>query len=309
LALLVLGLLAVLFVRAYLKEKVREYDAAPPAAAAPAAAPAATPADDPIVAPPAEDQPEDATPDRPPVRFPEPADEMQKQFMDRLRNTVSFVFDGDTVMTADGRRIRYLGVNAPEKNEPYFQEATDLNRRLVEMKSVQFTPCAKRPRDKYDRELAAAFVEGAAVEEQLLTAGLAAPFDDPQCVPDCRKNWNLFLDAYRKKRGMFRDAPDEPTPAVIADRLIGQYGLVVGVVDNVRETSAAYHLNFGSDWTTDFTVTIGREFLEPFLRDKLAPHNLTGLELTVFGKVVASYGPHIFADCPAQIVHVAAPRR
>ena len=258
---------------------------------------------------PVDDPPEsgDVTPPQLPDEAALPDNEMAKMFMDRIKNTVSHVYDGDTVMMADGTRIRYLGVDAPETNEPFFQEATAFNKQLVQMQPVILEVCKKKPQDQYGRTLARVIVNGEPAEETLLAMGLAEVFHDPQCVPDCRKYWNLLLGAFRKKRGMFAKADTEPVPAIVADRLLDRYGIVEGVVENVKESTSAYHLNFGTDWTTDFSATILRRDMEPFIRDKLLPHQLVGMKLQVFGKVVAKYGPRIFLNCPAQVLAVSAP--
>jgi len=304
---LLFALVAVIAVMVTLKRVTSVNEPAPTASTQATPAPARTDQRDPVRPPVADDPPEDGQPEHPPVNFPEPQDDLQRQFIEHIRNTVTFVYDGDTVMTADGRRVRYIGVDTPERGEPFFEEATALNKRLVEMKPVQVDVCKKRPEDEHGRTLAHVLAEGGSVEDALLDFGLAEVFHDPDCVNDCRPGWQRLLGAYQKKRGMFKDAPSEPIPAVIADRLIGDYGLVVGVVDNVKESTESYHLNFGADWTTDFSVTIQKRDIEAFLRDKLRPHALIGMEVTVFGKVVASNGPRIFAVCPAQIVTVNAP--
>jgi micrococcal nuclease len=51
--------------------------------------------------------------------------------------TVAQVVDGDTVELTDGRRVRYIGINTPERDQPYYQEATEANRQLVGGKDVQ----------------------------------------------------------------------------------------------------------------------------------------------------------------------------
>jgi endonuclease YncB( thermonuclease family) len=247
-----------------------------------------------------------AAEDSPPPAFPEPTNQ-PPSFQDRLQNTVTMVYDGDTVQTADGQRVRYLGVDTPERGQPLAEEATALNKELVLMRQVRIAPCAAKPKDKYGRTLAELYVGEGRVGDVLLAAGMAEVFHDPVCIEDCRPRWKLLLGAFQKKLGIFAGAPNQPVPAVVADRLTGSYGLVVGVVDNVHESTKAYHVNFGSDWTTDFSVTIRKSDIEPFLRDKLRPHDLIGMEVTVFGKVISSNGPRIFVVCPAQIVTINGP--
>ena len=58
--------------------------------------------------------------------------------------------DGDTCILENGERVRYCGINAPEKGDPQFNEATQANNNLVAGKKVQLEP--KDPsRDEDDR--------------------------------------------------------------------------------------------------------------------------------------------------------------
>ncbi len=38
---------------------------------------------------------------------------------------VSEVIDGDTIKLQNGERVRLLGINTPEKGQPYYEEATN----------------------------------------------------------------------------------------------------------------------------------------------------------------------------------------
>lgn len=88
---------------------------------------------------------------------------------------VQRVVDGDTIVLADGRRIRYIGINTPERGEPFWREAKDYNVRKVGGKVVtlEFGPLRE---DKYGRTLAYVFVGGEMVNAQLLQAGWAHLF-------------------------------------------------------------------------------------------------------------------------------------
>ena len=70
---------------------------------------------------------------------------------------VSRVVDGDTVELADGRKVRYLGINTPERGQPFYQEATDFNAELVAGKKVRLEFDVDTI-DKYGRTLAHVFV-------------------------------------------------------------------------------------------------------------------------------------------------------
>ena len=88
---------------------------------------------------------------------------------------VTTVIDGDTVELADGRRVRYLGINTPEHGQPNFREATEANRRLVQGKTVRLE-LDVQPTDRFGRTLAHLWVEGVFVNRELVRQGLATAY-------------------------------------------------------------------------------------------------------------------------------------
>lgn len=88
------------------------------------------------------------------------------------------VIDGDTIILSDGQRVRYLGIDAPEREgkgpaEFLAQESTRLNRRLVLKKEVRVVYGPER-RDRYDRLLAYVFLNnGMFVNGEMVRQGLA----------------------------------------------------------------------------------------------------------------------------------------
>jgi len=86
--------------------------------------------------------------------------------------TVARVIDGDTCVLENEERVRYLGINAPEEGDPYFEEATQANSDLVTGKVVRLEP-QDPSRDKEDRLLAYVFVNDVFVNEELVRQGYA----------------------------------------------------------------------------------------------------------------------------------------
>ena len=113
------------------------------------------------------------------------------------------MIDGDTVILEDGRQVRYLGINTPERGQAFFQEAKAFNRRLVEGKGVRLEK-DQILEDKYGRLLAYVYVDGEMVNERLLEAGLAHLF----VIPPNLKHYDRLLDRQRQarlaKRGMWK---------------------------------------------------------------------------------------------------------
>jgi micrococcal nuclease len=86
--------------------------------------------------------------------------------------TVARVVDGDTIELTNGRRVRYIGINTPERDQPYYPEATALNRQLVEGKNVQME-FDLETFDQYGRSLAYIWSEGVLVNLEIVRLGYA----------------------------------------------------------------------------------------------------------------------------------------
>lgn len=99
------------------------------------------------------------------------------------RVKINYVIDGDTVILADGRHVRYIGIDAPElqpeegveNREEIIRSANASrreNERLVLNKEVLLEKDVQEF-DKYGRTLAYVWVEGKLVNEELLRTGAA----------------------------------------------------------------------------------------------------------------------------------------
>ena len=88
---------------------------------------------------------------------------------------VTSVIDGDTVELADGRRVRYLGIDTPESGEYYAEEATARNKELVEGKTVELQR-GDRDQDEYGRLLRYVYVDGVFVNAELIAQGYAKAY-------------------------------------------------------------------------------------------------------------------------------------
>lgn len=85
---------------------------------------------------------------------------------------VKNVIDGDTIELEDGRKIRYIGINAPESGQNFYEESKKRNKELVEGKKVKLEFDVEKF-DKYGRTLAYVFVGDIFVNLQLVKEGLA----------------------------------------------------------------------------------------------------------------------------------------
>lgn len=129
------------------------------------------------------------------------------------------VIDGDTVELADGRLLRYIGVDTPEVRrragngwvvdpEPYAQEAKEANRRLVEGKQVRLEYDVQT-HDRYGRLLAYVYVSDRMVNATLLEEGYARLLTIPPDVRYVEQFRHLADEARRQQRGLWAIAPSK----------------------------------------------------------------------------------------------------
>ena len=88
------------------------------------------------------------------------------------------VIDGDTIevsLNRRNRRVRYIGINTPELDEPCSNAATAANRRLVGGRTVTLVRGAEET-DRYGRLLRYIYADGIFVNEALVRDGFAENF-------------------------------------------------------------------------------------------------------------------------------------
>ena len=94
---------------------------------------------------------------------------------------VSRVIDGDTVELSTGERVRFIGMDTPERGEAGFDAATERTAALVGGKTVTLDVCEEKAKDRYGRTLAYVIVGATVVNEVLLREGHATPLHIPPC--------------------------------------------------------------------------------------------------------------------------------
>ncbi len=126
---------------------------------------------------------QDATPDD---RYAEAAD-------------VSRVIDGDTIVVSMNGilyKVRFIGMDTPERGRPFYREATDKTKELVLGKRVRMVKDI-RETDRYGRLLRYVYVDGVFVNAELVRQGYAVQATFP---PDVR-----YVELFRKLAAEARD--------------------------------------------------------------------------------------------------------
>lgn len=142
--------------------------------------------------------------------------------------------------------------------------------------------------------------------ERLVDEGLARAAPDATALPLSRACMTALLareeEARAAHRGQWREqrvlAAGEPD-AILAKA--GDFALVEGIIVSVREREMVTYLNFGSQWTRDFTVTIWKKNRAKLAAAGLRAAQLEGRHVRVRGMVEAGRGPLIDVLTPEQI--------
>lgn len=178
------------------------------------------------------------------------------------------VIDGDTVILADERHVRLIGINAPElghpchpgkrepglapagrdcrptSDEPLAVAARDRLRELVQGRTLRVV-FEQENRDRYGRWLAHLLVDGSHVEETLLREGLASAIAIPPNVGELARHQAAETEARRARRGIWGNTYSSPVS--IESLASGQtgYRFVRGRVTHVGKSKKYVYLDMG----------------------------------------------------------------
>ncbi len=220
--------------------------------------------------------------------------------------------DGDTIKLRGGERVRYLGMDSPEKGEPFYDEAKKRNSELVRGKKIRLVVCSEEPRDKYGRTLAWVYAGGESVNAALLREGLGKSMIIPPCGLEKEKELRrIEKEAQEGHRGIWGlkgtkgrpEAGDEGKVVSAQDAFkhIGEAASVRGRVKDVHRGRNIIFINFGSR-PQGFTAVIFKSSFNAFASAGLNPMSLRGKAVTVKG-VVRKYGKRaeIIVKLPTQL--------
>lgn len=113
-------------------------------------------------------------------------------FSEREGVVVLRIIDGDTIELEDGRKVRMLGINAPEKGESFYDEAKIFLEDKI-LNNTVYLEFGKEKTDLYGRTLAYVFY-GKNINLELVENGLANFY-----FPSGKDNYyDLFLEAWEE---------------------------------------------------------------------------------------------------------------
>ncbi len=128
---------------------------------------------------------------------------------------VRWVTDGDTIVLADGRHVRYIGINTPEiehehqKAEPYGYQAKKYNEKLVFSKTIRLQFDRER-HDRFGRLLAYVFLlDGTFINQAMVAQGYAYLLPQKPNIKYAKILLQAQREAMSAQKGMWREMAEE----------------------------------------------------------------------------------------------------
>ncbi len=219
---------------------------------------------------------------------------------------VAAVEDGQTLTLADGRQVRLVNILAPLEGEPL---AADARKRLAGLaldRQIRWSYAGRRM-DRYGRLLAyvydAAAADGApSLQSELVAAGLVRVMGQADTRDGLAGLLALESEARSARRGLWtrgayriRAADANLWPALNSFQIVEGKPLKL---EHLRERT---YLNFGTDYATDFTLTISAADRKLFETMPWRLEDLIGRRLRIRGWLELRGGPLIEITYPEQI--------
>ena len=115
---------------------------------------------------------------------------------------VAEVIDGDTIRLKSGRFLRYIGIDTPEREECFYEEAKEENKKFLQEGKIRIVKDVSE-NDKYGRLLRYVYLGHASISHHLVREGFARAANFP---PDEKFKEELKaaeVDARENGRGMW----------------------------------------------------------------------------------------------------------
>jgi micrococcal nuclease len=213
------------------------------------------------------------------------------------------------VILDDGRALHPEGIilpaGAPDcAPDALVSQALGVITQLVHDKLVTFTAIAPKE-DRYGRVRAQIFMTDNAKDPWLQTALLRRGLARVSLAPDRHECAAELLAAEAQARAAKTGLWAYPayvvrTPTNVA-RDVGTFQVVEGKVVSAALRGGRAFLDFGSDWHTDFTVSISPNDMESFRAAAVDPRSFAGKTVRVRGWVESRDGPEIAVAVPESI--------
>ena len=211
---------------------------------------------------------------------------------------------GTSFATQDGLEIRLAGVMGPgESGETVTPSVSDAAREALSgaLRAGPLTLAAMGTPDRYGRMTAQVFAGGAWIQGTLLSSGVLRTSPDGASLSCARQLLEAEDRARVAQSGHWSDGAFAlRTPEQLRSR-VGTFQIVEGEVTTASTNKGRAYINFGADYKTDFTVTVGPDDLKLFRQARFDVKKLAGKHVRVRGWIELYNGPEMEISTPAAI--------
>lgn len=129
-------------------------------------------------------------------------DYSESEISKTINGKVKEVIDGGTILLENGEVVKYIGVELPEDNSKYFDEALNFNKLIIDKKPIKLQ-FDIQGRDSHGNLLAYVYVGGMFVNAEIIKHGFA------RFIPHHKNNQHQELfavlesEAIRHKKGVW----------------------------------------------------------------------------------------------------------
>ncbi len=222
---------------------------------------------------------------------------------------VAEIVDGDTLVLADGRQVRLVGIQAPKlplgragfAPWPLSAEAKAALAAACLGREVRLAYGGRRE-DRHGRLLAHLIAaSGEWIQGALLESGMARVYsfaDNRALVPQMLAQ---EAAARANRRGIWAEPFYAVRTPEEAGGFLGRFELIEGRVQDVATVGGRVYLNFGADWRSDFTATLAPPVRRLFESEGIDPQRYRGHIVRVRGWLKSLNGPMVDITHPEQI--------
>ncbi|MEE8445232.1 MAG: thermonuclease family protein [Alphaproteobacteria bacterium] len=236
-------------------------------------------------------------------------DQARAELQSGTRARVVEIVDGDTLVLENHQRVRLVGIQAPKlplgrANFPEWPLAKESKAALAELtrgRPVRLSFGGRRV-DRYGRLLAHLHDDsGRWIQGELLRRGMARVYSFADNRALVAEMLVIEREARRARRGIWGHDYYRVRRVGETYDLLNSFQLVEGRVRNAAVVRGRGYLNFGRDWRTDFTISVGPKARRIFRAAGRDLRRLAGRRVRVRGWLKRRNGPMIVVTHPEQI--------
>ena len=185
---------------------------------------------------------------------------------------VASVYDGDTIKLTDGRKIRLIGINTPERgrdgkhDEPFYLEAKNKLQQIIKNSNNQVKLVfGNEKHDRYQRVLAHIFTPyNENITATLIKNGLGFTISIPPNLHllNCYQDAERF--AQKQKAGIWNHQYSQTINVSSLSSSERGFHRVTGQVDRIGESRTSFWLNLNSKSGAKFALRILKKDISYF---------------------------------------------